>query len=74
LIQLADVVAAVTYRGILTNNELNARFVAETDQALRWPVMQWQNWIDQFASAKQKANLRLWGRLQQSCRFAKLFP
>lgn len=74
LIQLADVVAAITYRGLLTEDHVFARYVADKDPASKPPGLAYPQWIERFASVKHQANMQLWGRLRKRCVLSKRFP
>ncbi|MBI3708218.1 MAG: DUF3800 domain-containing protein [Proteobacteria bacterium] len=74
LIQLADIVAAATYRGLRTDEELRSRFLNDPDPTLRPPNLHFSAWTKRFASQKQHANRELWDRLRSRCAFMKTFP
>ncbi|MEO5337236.1 MAG: DUF3800 domain-containing protein [Magnetospirillum sp. WYHS-4] len=74
LIQLADVIAAVTYRGLVTEDAVTAAFLAETDPTRRPPAMHFPEWLAKFGSAKQRANMQLWNRVKLRGPFSKRFP
>lgn len=74
LIQLADVIAAITYRGIATEAAVTGKFLAETDPSRRPPKMYFPEWLENFGSTKQRANIQLWHRVKMRGPFAKRFP
>ena len=73
-IQLADVATTVALHGISDQAAAIDRFIHDPDPKNRPPLMLWPAWLESKGSLREKANIRLWNRLQKNCRIAKSFP